>query len=101
MWWLNQHLINFIFIQKIGSSGSVSVVEKAETEYMICKDNNKFNHFNIFHNKNDDEPPLPISLCSTCDDIINHTIQVQMLTTTTNKILVYYLMMYNNHSDFN
>ena len=46
------------FIHKIGSSGSVSVVEKAETEYMICKDNNKFNHFNIFHNKNDDEPLL-------------------------------------------
>lgn len=67
-------------------------MEKAETKYMICKDNNKLNHFNIFHNKNDDEPLFSNSQGPPSDDIINHTIQAQVLTitttTNTNKILV-------------
>jgi ADP-dependent phosphofructokinase/glucokinase len=57
----NQHLINFIFVYKFGSNESVSIVVKAETEYIICKDNHNFTHFNIFHNKNYDKPLLSIS----------------------------------------
>jgi hypothetical protein len=84
--------INFIFIHKIGSSGLVSVMEKAKTECTICTDNHKFNHFKIFHNKNADEPLLSIFQHPHCDNTTNHTTQTHMLynqnINTTNKSLV-------------